>query len=145
MGIDATLTVVPRGQVRRKERAADLTQFQLYRDWHELRGALEAMGRPASLALRSNSPGSELDESEVELILVPPALVKKIDAALRTIPVERLLAAIRERRKALGRQLKSGWRLRKYERESKVAAFDTLRVAYARAAKQDAYLEVFIG
>jgi hypothetical protein len=139
MGIDATLTVVPRNEARRKQRSPDLPRFELYREWNELDRALEKMGPPASLALRGNQSESEMEEMDAELFLVPPTLVKKISNALAAVSEEKLLVAIHEERK------KTGWRLRKYEHKGWIAILETLKEAYRLASKQGAYVEVFIG
>src|SRR5262245_16661814 len=102
MGLDATITVVPRSEVRKKQRAAKLRKFELYREWHELDCALEKIGGPARLALRDNTPTPEDELDDCELFLVPPALVKKISKALDTVPGTKLLEIIHEQRRKSG-------------------------------------------
>src|SRR6185437_4597163 len=130
MGIEATLTVVPRGVVRKKRRASDLSRFDLYKEWNELDSALEEIGRPVCLALRGDRPAPDDEEADCELILVPPALVKRISKALGAVSDDRLLAVIHEQRKRIG------WRLRKYEHKYALAAFETLKAAYGLAARK---------
>jgi hypothetical protein len=139
MGIEATLTVVPRNEVRLKRRSPGLSEFELYKEWNELDRALEKMGTPASLALRGNQSDAEMEDMDAELFLVPPGLVKRISKALDAVSHEKLLAAIHEERK------KTGWRLRKYEHKGRIAIFERVREAYRVASKKNAYLEIFIG
>jgi hypothetical protein len=139
MGIEATITVVPRSEARKKHRTPKLPRFELYKEWDELDSALETLGSPACMALRGNKPTPDDEEWECQFFLVPPALVKRISKALRAISNDRLLAIIHEQRK------KIGWRLRKYEHKEKISVFETLKAAYALAAKKNAYLQVFIG
>lgn len=139
MGIDATLTVVPRNEVRKKQRSPDLRRFELYREWNELDHALEKIGPPASLALRGNQSESEMEDMDAELFLVPPALVKKISKALAAVSDHKLLEVLHEERK------KTGWRLRNYEHKGWIGILETLKEAYRLASKQGAYVEVFIG
>jgi hypothetical protein len=139
MGIDATLTVVPRNEMRKKQRSRDLPRFELGREWNELDGALEGIGPPASLALRGNQSESDMEDMDADFFSVPPALVKRISKALAAVSDDQLLEAIHQERK------KTGWRLRKYEHKRWIAAIETLRDAYRTASEQDAYVQVLIG
>lgn len=139
MGITATITVVPRGDARKWPRRPDLPSFQLGKEWVELDSALEAIGRPACIALRGSKPTRDDDGMDSVLVRVPPATAKKVYSALLTISNDRLLAAIHERRK------RHGWRLRNYEEKHKIAAFEALKKAYRLAAREGANVEIFIG
>jgi hypothetical protein len=139
MGIEAVLTVVPKTEFRKRPRRPDLPRFDLHKEWSGLRLALEEIGRPASLALSGNDGEGENDDSDFELIIVTPALAKKIDKALQAKRDDELLALIDERRKSWG------GRLRKSEHKYQLAAFEIVKAAYRLAASTDAYVEVFIG
>jgi len=130
MGFDASLTVVPRGAIRKSHRlSTGLARFELYRVWADLQPALDALGRPLDLVLRGNRPMTEDNDDSVHA-LVTPALVKPIHTALGTISAEQLLEAIHANRK------KTDWRLRKYEWG--VAAEEIARLNLTRLGPHDA-------
>ncbi len=131
MGIEAIITVVPRSEFRKRPRKQDLPTFEL-NDWGDLDAALKEIGKPVGMALRGNKP----EYLDWGFIIVTPALAGKISKALSTIPHEQLRTVIHEQRK------KHGWRLRKYEHQSVLAAFKMLKDAYQMASEQGAYLEI---
>lgn len=152
MGIEATLTVIPRSEMKKRQRSANLPEFLLHKSWSELQQALDEIGGVVGKALRGNEPipddsadedddldDLDDDDFDSELIDVPPALVKKINTALAKISDERLLGVVAEQRKG------SGGRLHKREQGDIIAAFETLKSAYRQAATADAYLRIFIG
>jgi hypothetical protein len=139
MGVYATITVVPRSEIRKKRRSPDLAQFELYKEWWELQPALDEIGGLAGKALRGRSLIPDGEDADCQFSLVSPTMVKRISKALGAVSDDALLATIHKQRR------KTGWRLRKYEHGEKLEAFKTLKDAYRLAARKDAYVEVFIG
>jgi hypothetical protein len=136
MGVEATITVLTRGERRKKQWPPDLPKFELFKDWPELDSALEELGGPATMALRGRKPVREDEEMDFGWVVVPPTLVKKISTALGKVPDAELLEVVHRQRK------KIGWRLRKYEHKGVIAVFNTLKAAYHLAARKGAYLEI---
>jgi len=140
MGLDASIQVVSREDVRHRRFLADaagLAKFELNRAWTDLLGALETFGLPLNLAVRGDRPLTD-DDDDCTHALVTPALVKRIHGSLGAVSEEEFLAAIQKDRK------KTGGRLQKYEHKGLLATLANLKAAYRMAAEEDAYIEIFI-
>lgn len=138
MGLNAYLTVIARSEFRRYPQAnpEGLAQFDLNRGWMPLELALRTMPSPLNLALRGNRPTVEAFEDDWDAYdaFVTPALVQRISAALAGVSDEELIAALKSVEFAQ----------RKREHAEYLAFFERLKAAYREAAKQDAYLRIFI-
>jgi hypothetical protein len=147
MSIEATLTIMPPTELRKFKkdprkyvRPKEIEQFDLYGYWSDLDEALVTFGEPLKFTImgadRCNWDERDEDE-EMDTVWdadVSPALVKKISRALAKITDEKLLAALKQ----------AGIKLRKYEQKDYLGVFETLKSAYRKAAKNGAYVCVFI-
>jgi hypothetical protein len=143
MGLSATITVVARSDIRQKRFfSAGIAKVDLDKAWARLQIALDSLGSPLTLALRgTRSPSPLGDDDDCFHGLVPPALVKRISAALNAVSKKTLLKAIEADKKESTAELQEyhdGW-LRELQ-----VRFNDLKHAYRLAAKKDAYIEIFM-
>src|SRR5262245_21038744 len=138
MGLNAYLTVIARSEYRKYPRVnpAALAQFDLNK-------VVDAAGTGIANNATTARFGTPGDRSTVEEFedgcdaydaFVTPAMVRRISVALAGVSDEELIAALKS----------VGFAQRKREHPEHVAFFERLKAAYQEAAKQDAYLRIFI-
>lgn len=164
MGLVASLEVVPAAAFKRHKRAleklevpAGAPSFSLDKAWLQFHTTLRAMPRPFCLAIsgdhaaygrlegglvraQGEEPSDDEDETEDEmgddfyLGYASPALVQKVDQALRKLTEEKMLAAVKA----------AGWSLGTGGKKYYGTAFQELKKAYRAAAKKNDALQVLI-
>jgi hypothetical protein len=138
VGLNASLSVIARSEFRKYPRVnpTPLVDYELYKEWNSLELALRIMPTPLGLALRGNRPTVEEfdDDWDAYDAFVTPGLVRRVSEALAGVTEDELVSALKEQ----------GFASHKAERTGYLAAFRTLKAAYREAAKQDAYLRIFI-
>jgi hypothetical protein len=138
VGLNATLSVITRKEFRKYPRVnpAVVAEFDLAKGWTPLELALQTMPSPLNLALRGNRPAVEEfeDDRDAYDAFVTPAFVRRISTALAGVSDNELITALKS----------VGFAQRKREHAEHLAFFKELKAAYRTAAKQDAYLRIFI-
>jgi len=136
-----------RGNINNLSLPEDCASFDLDKAWLEIHLALRQMRAPVNRALRGDRTiygaleGGVLEVPEDEhgpdafIGLATPGLVKKIDKALASLTGQRLVSLIK----------KDGWEVDSHRRDYYARCLKELKSAYRTAAKQDSYLQVFIG
>jgi hypothetical protein len=141
MGLVGTITVVAPKDIREKKwLTSGIKKVDLDKAWVHLQGALDEIDRSLQLTLRGDRPMTD-DDDDCTHALVTPAVVKRISKALDAIPKKAFLTAIEADKKEPNAKLQAyhdGWV------KELCSRFNDLKAAYRLAAKEDAYIEIFI-